>query len=298
LQGCGVRFLSSFVLAGWLLLPTVAVAEPETPSAAGESAGPPAICEAIDAGAAAYDLPVAFFTRLIWKDSRFRADAVSPKGAQGIAQFMPGTASLRGLADPFDPAQAIPASAHYLSDLEDRFGNLGLAAAAYNAGEDRVTRWLAGDGILPLETRGYVSSITGYTAEAWRNGDAEADVEQTGARALAVTTCGEVAALLANPGAGAAPLPGPAASAPAAPWGVQVAGNFSEAKARATYASIRRQYASVLGDRDPLVLRSVMRSRGTAPYFNVRVGAETRAGAVALCAKLRAIGGACVVLKN
>jgi hypothetical protein len=79
---------------------------------------------------------------------------------------------------------------------------------------------------------------------------------------------------------------------------VQVAGNFSEAKARATYGSLRRQYAPVLGDRDPLVLRSVMRSRGTAPYYSVRVGAETRTEADALCGKLRAAGGACVVMKN
>ena len=80
---------------------------------------------------------------------------------------MPGTAALRGLADPFDPLEAIPASAHYLRDLADRFGNLGLAAAAYNAGEKRVTDWRAGTGGLPYETRDYVISITGLSAEDW-----------------------------------------------------------------------------------------------------------------------------------
>ncbi|MGE4246981.1 MAG: transglycosylase SLT domain-containing protein, partial [Parvibaculaceae bacterium] len=125
------------------------------------------VCALIEAAAREHDLPVSFFTRLIWKESAFRPDAVSPKGAQGIAQFMPGTAAMRGLADPFDPHQAIPASASLLRDLRARFGNLGLAAAAYNAGADRVANWMAGTGYLPLETEDYVLSITGTAAERW-----------------------------------------------------------------------------------------------------------------------------------
>src|SRR5205814_6611619 len=66
------------------------------------------------------------------------AGAVSPKGAEGIAQFMPGTAAERGLANPFDPEQAIPHAARFLAELKRRFGNLGMAAAAYNAGPARV----------------------------------------------------------------------------------------------------------------------------------------------------------------
>src|SRR5690606_34078460 len=96
------------------------------------------ICHLIESSAATDGIPVDFFTRLIWQESSFRSHAVSPKGAQGIAQFMPTTAAERGLADPFDPEQAIPASARYLRELHDRLGNLGLAAAAYNAGPDRV----------------------------------------------------------------------------------------------------------------------------------------------------------------
>ena len=75
------------------------------------------VCRRIEAAAKERDLPPGFLARLIWKESRFDPDAVSPKGASGIAQFMPGTAALRGLEDPFDPRTAIPASAHYLSDL-------------------------------------------------------------------------------------------------------------------------------------------------------------------------------------
>ncbi len=79
-------------------------------------------------------LPSSYLGRLIWKESLFDPAAVSHKGAEGIAQFMPQTAVERGLDDAFDPATAIAASAHYLADLRRQFGNLGLAAAAYKRG--------------------------------------------------------------------------------------------------------------------------------------------------------------------
>src|SRR3569833_2300772 len=123
------------------------------------------ICRLIESAAMANRLPAEFLTRLSWRESSFRTGAVSPAGAQGIAQFMPGTAQERGLADPFDPEQAIPKAAELLSDLKVRFGNLGLAAAAYNGGPARVASWLAGQGQLPEETRNYVAVITGRTAE-------------------------------------------------------------------------------------------------------------------------------------
>jgi len=86
------------------------------------------ICDAIAAAGTENDLPVDFFARLIWQESRFDPTAVSRAGAQGVAQFMPATANARGLADPFDPIEAIAHSA--LRDLRREFGNLGLAAAA------------------------------------------------------------------------------------------------------------------------------------------------------------------------
>ncbi len=73
-----------------------------------------------------------------WTESRFRADVISPKGAQGIAQFLAWHRGERGLADPFDPEQAIPKAARLIADFTRRFGNIGLAAAAYNAGPNRV----------------------------------------------------------------------------------------------------------------------------------------------------------------
>jgi hypothetical protein len=267
------------------------------PAQAGVDTKPTTICESIDQSAAAYDLPIDFFARLIWRESRIQANAVSSAGAQGIAQFMPQTAALRNLADAFDPAQAIPASAHYLDDLRDRFGNLGLAAAAYNSGEQRVSDWLAGSVRLPRETQDYVVFITGRAAEDWRSSEAEAMGATTPARPVG-STCAEIVAVLAKPGAGSASVARATGSVKSAPWGVQLAGNFSEAKARASYTSLQRQFASILAAQEPLVLRSVMRSRGTAPYYDVRIPAETRADANALCARLHAAGGACIVMKN
>jgi soluble lytic murein transglycosylase-like protein len=110
------------------------------------------ICRALEQSAAENALPVEFFARVIWQESRFDVQAVSPKGAAGIAQFMPATASWHGLADPFDPVEALRHSAAYLRELLNRFGNLGLAAAAYNAGPARVSAWLTNHRALPAET--------------------------------------------------------------------------------------------------------------------------------------------------
>jgi len=125
------------------------------------------ICDVLAAAAGENDLPVDFFARLIWQESRFDPTAVSRAGAQGVAQFMPATASARGLADPFDPIEAIAHSAKLLRDLRREFGNLGLAAAAYNAGPRRVRDWLAGRRGLPRETDAYVRIVTGQSPEQW-----------------------------------------------------------------------------------------------------------------------------------
>ncbi len=135
---------------------------------AGDIAFVAKVCERLEEEAGKWSVPRAFFARLIWKESRFDPDAISPKGAEGIAQFMPATARLRELAHPFDTNSAIAASASYLSDLRNEFGNWGLAAAAYNAGEDRVDRWRAGKTGLPAETQDYVYSITGHRAKEWK----------------------------------------------------------------------------------------------------------------------------------
>ncbi len=116
---------------------------------------------------------------MIWQESRFNALAVSNKGAEGIAQFMPQTAGGRGLADPFDPIEALRHSASYLHDLMTQFGNLGLAAAGYNAGPGRVSAWLAGKRTLPGETRNYVAIVTGWTADEWASPSPPQNAETT-----------------------------------------------------------------------------------------------------------------------
>ncbi len=128
------------------------------------------ICDSLAKAARSNALPIAYFIRLLFQESSFDEASVSSAGAQGIAQFMPETAATEGLKNPFDPLQAIPASARLLRKLFDQFGNLGLAAAAYNAGPKRVQDWLAskGKGRLPEETEGYVKIVTGRPADTWR----------------------------------------------------------------------------------------------------------------------------------
>ena len=126
------------------------------------------LCDTLASSAHKSGLPVSFFANLIWQESRFVFRAVSPAGALGIAQFMPKTATAIGLTDPFDPLKALPASAGLLGALFQRLGNLGLAAAAYNAGEGRVSNWLSDKSGLPQETRNYVLAITGHPVEYWK----------------------------------------------------------------------------------------------------------------------------------
>jgi len=257
---------------------------------------PKTVCALIEAAAGANQIPVDLLTRLIWKESTFHPNAVSPKGAEGIAQFMPRTASLRQLSDPFDPQAAIPAAASYLSDLVGRFGNIGLAAAAYNAGEQRVADWLAGLVGLPYETQDYVFSITGRPAENWAKPDPNLIAGGAPPIARPAASCLAVAAALARPGAGStvvADIP----KGPWAPWGVQVAGNFSLDRAMASFAAVQRRYPAIVTG-PPMVVRALDRSRGQAPLFQIRLPAPDQKQAADICHRLEAAGGACVVFRN
>jgi Transglycosylase SLT domain len=125
------------------------------------------ICATLVEVAQANRLPVGFFTNLIWRESKFDHVAISRAGAMGIAQFMPDVAGKLGF-DAFDARDALPASGKLLRTLRIRFVNLGLVAAAYNAGPKRVADWLESRGDLPKETRDYVSHVTGRPVEHWR----------------------------------------------------------------------------------------------------------------------------------
>jgi hypothetical protein len=255
-----------------------------------------AVCRLIERSAHADDLPVAFLTRVIWRESSFRPIVVSSAGAQGIAQFMPDTARERGLADPFDPEQAIPEAARFLADLRRQFGNLGIAAAAYNAGPARVTDWLRGQGGLPAETIAYVRFVTQHSVVDWIGSDGiwggiKADADG-GEGQTCVAIAGDLRQHEGDTGGGEERL------GPFAPWGVQLSGSFSKAAALAAFSRASRQYARVIGDVQPMVIGQVLRSRGTRRFYQVRVPAQSRAAANALCGRIVAVGGACVALRS
>ena len=250
-----------------------------------------AVCRLIEGSARANQLPVAFFTRLIWRESSFRAAVVSPAGAEGIAQFMPGTARERGLADPFDPELAIPKAAGLLADLRRQFGSLGVAAAAYNAGPARVLGWLHGQGELPAETRAYVRFVSGRDVAEWTSSGSSAPAGGTAEPAEAQSCVALAADLRHDQGEdlGFAPL---------APWGVQLAGNFSKGLALAAFERARQRYAGIVGESRPMIIGRLLRSRGTRPFYQVRLPADSRALAEALCTRIQSVGGNCVAMRS
>jgi hypothetical protein len=292
----------------WLLLAASANAQSE-PDQALERGGRPApskpgatnhrdraielsqsLCPLIQSAAAQNELPVEFFARLIWQESRLRPDAVGPvtrsgKRAQGIAQFMPATAAERVLLDAFDPAQALPKSAEFLRELRAQFGNLGLAAAAYNAGPQRVQDWLAGKRGLPSETLAYVRSVTGHSAEEWKKADART------VTIPADTPCVGATQLAAKPATPTAQPPTPSAA-----WAAQLVGDRLESNALARYNQLQKKYQAILGGREPMIVRTMLGS--AAIWHRIRIAAETREGAETLCSRLRAAGGTCLVQRN
>jgi hypothetical protein len=274
---------------------------PQKPAETGrESDTREAMCLMIESAAKANDLPLEFFARVIWQESRFQSDAVGPvtrsgQRAQGIAQFMPGTANERRLLDPFDPVQALPKSAEFLNELRSQFGNLGLAAAAYNAGPRRVQEWLAGSGYMPQETRNYVVAITGTSVDEWATAGRNGKMPD---RAPS-TSCRELMALLRRaPNPFVTELEQHVKLGADRLWGVQLAAGFNRDRALAMYSRAMKRLSAVIGDQDPSLLGTLWRSRGTRTFYQVRIGADTRPAADDLCNRIRRAGGACLVLRN
>ncbi|TCR90915.1 lytic transglycosylase domain-containing protein [Rhizobium sp. BK376] len=249
------------------------------------------LCGAIEHFAGANRLPPDYFARLIWKESRFQPDALSMKGAQGIAQFMPGTAKLRGLEDSLDVLKSLRASAEYLDELRNRFGNLGLAAAAYNAGEAGLSNFLASGG-LPYETRGYVLSITGHTADEWKNTPPDVAAAPLDKDKSFVDACVALARTKN--------LKEPAFQPEGiwAPWGVQLASNPQGQVARSLFFRVVNRLPAPLNAEQPLIFRKRDRSFGFRPRYVARIARQTRPEADKVCAQIRSAGGACTVFKN
>lgn len=247
------------------------------------------ICDLIETHADRNGLPRDFFARLIWKESRFDPNAVSPAGAEGIAQFMPGTAKMRGLANSLDIDQAIPASAKYLAEMKAGYGNLGLAAAAYNAGETRVSRWLSSGGFLPMETESYVFDVMGEPADKFTDTSYAGIARPLDAKARFAVACRRLPVIMSTTVA--------MASVNIKPWGVQVAGNFRRSAAVNQWLRARSRFPALLSGYDPVVSR-VRTPIGRRGIYAVRIGADSLVAANAICQKLRGSGGSCIVKRN
>lgn len=247
------------------------------------------VCRVIGSTATEAGLDPHFFARLIWRESLFDAYAISPAGALGIAQFIPSTAAQRGLDDPFNPAEALRASAHYLRALRDRFGNLGLAAGAYNGGEARMSRYRANEGGLPGETRAYVHWITGHRADRWRSDPPEALDLSLASDKPFTAACVDWAR--------ARKAPTTAPDGPTLPWGMVYAAHADRDAAARRADAMRTRFPALLGDADGQLHRTRLPGSGRVMY-TARLDTASRMTAARLCTRLRRAGGGCMVLRN
>ena len=249
------------------------------------------ICAAIDRYAQLWHLPPAYFARLVWQESHFDANALSYAGAEGIAQFMPETGRLQGLRNPYDPAEELYRSARYLDFLTGKFGNLGLAAAAYNGGENRVARFINGTGYLAAQTLDYVETITGTPVTDWLAGDVAPSDFALDAKLPFQQACVQMAE--ANRVMNFTPPTGIVR-----PWGIQIGQFFSSANARRNFVRLQQRYASVLVDEELMLVAKRNPNFGRALRFTVEVGRDSRADAQKLCTALIKAGGFCLVVRN
>ncbi len=249
------------------------------------------VCTAIERYAEDADLPTGYFARLIWQESHFDANAVSPVGAEGIAQFMPETGRLQGLVNPYDPAEALWRSAHYLRFLTDKFGNLGLAAAAYNGGEGAAARFIAGTGYLAAETLDYVEIVTGVPVTQWLTG-----VSQPPDFDLQPGKPFEAACIELAEDNRVKQFTPPTAIVK--PWGIQLAQFFSEAISRRAFTRIQGKLQSVLGGETLMLVAKRNPNFGPALRFTAEIGRDNRADAIKLCNRLEQAGGECIVVRN
>jgi hypothetical protein len=140
-------------------------------------------------------------------------------------------------------------------------------------------------GYLPAQTQGYVLTLTGRTAEDWAA--AGRDPHDKDAKPQ---SCIEITVALRGEDRDEQP--------PIAPWGVQLAGNFSKAIALASFDRARQRYLARLGDLPPMVIGTRLRSRGTRRFYRVFLPASSRAEADQLCHLITAAGGPCIALQT
>ena len=247
-------------------------------------------CNAIDTFSRRHGLNRDFFARLIWQESRFNPNALSPANARGIAQFIPSTAKLRGLSDPYNPDDALEHSAQYLAEMVDRYGNEGLAAIGYNGGEGRASGFLEGKG-LARETVNYVPIITGLTAEDWRDNPPESHDMRLSKTEGFLPACYTMAK---NRRLTPLARPRPAIKT----WGVQLAFGKTRAQAERTLKQ-RTSRCSAQVRREKTDFVNVKHRASTQKGYDMaRIGRNTRKAADKLCAELRQRGCLCAVYRN
>lgn len=247
-------------------------------------------CNAIKVFSDRHGLNTDFFARLIWQESRFDPNALSHADARGIAQFIPSTAKLRGLKDPFNPADALEHSAQYLGEMLRRYGNEGMAAIGYNGGERRAEGFLEGKG-LASETVNYVPIITGLSAEDWRDGAPKTQDMRLSKTLDFLPACYEMGKKRRlTPLARPKPV--------VKPWGVQLAFGKSRKQAQAAYEKRSAGCRSVLAHEKPDYIHVKHRARRQKGYVMARIGRTTRKAADQLCLKVRRAGCVCAVYAN
>lgn len=252
------------------------------------------VCRNIERAAAREGLDKNFLARLLWKESRFEPSAISPVGAEGIAQFMPGTAEIVGLHDPFNPAEAIQVSANYLRRLRDFFGSIGMAAVAYNGGENRAARFLSAGGTLPYETQDYVEAITGFNAWRWREDPPtpdKLDLRLDGDKPF-LESCTRLAGNrklkeFSTAGQGEPP----------SPWGVILASHPTRNGLQGQVNRLNRALGPILGGKRVSYVRRPLR-QGARQVYTAQVGWNSRGEANRFCQRAKVVGLRCIVLRN
>lgn len=249
-------------------------------------------CNAIRTFADRHGLSRDFFARLIWQESRFDQNALSHANARGIAQFIPSTAALRGLKDPYNPADALEHSAQYLAEMVKKYGNEGMAAIGYNGGERRAEGFLQGGG-LARETVNYVPIITGLAAEVWRDTPPKEPDFRLSKDKPFLPACYDMArnrrvsALRITP-------PEPVLK----PWGVQIAFGTSTDAARTKAKSSTASCPAPIKDRKLQMVFKKNRVSGRKGFYFAQLGSTDRQSAQALCDRMRRSGCICLVVKN
>ncbi|MEI8180000.1 transglycosylase SLT domain-containing protein [Aestuariivirga sp.] len=255
----------------------------------------------VSAQARQIDIDPAWVYGLIRQESRFIMDARSGVGASGLMQVMPATAKwtakkigLTGFQprDITDRDTNIAIGTGYLKLVLDNFGgSMPMAAAAYNAGEDRVRKWLAGTGGLPYETQDYVYAITGHGHDEWKAANANFDIPALGKEGSFAAQCKSLVMRELSPEAVEVK------QANWKPWGVVLTAGFSQARALQAFRVIRNRF-DIIREEDPLVVRKLNRSMGRRKMVRVMIGRDSRAEAQQLCRDLTARGGICLVARN